>query len=127
MNATIPRYTVYEASGFTHLARQPRHDGVALVRTDVTSIVYNSVSLDHNNEEVTDGTLTVADVISDTLVTDDDRWKVDVTGYNWAWLVPVAAYPSGGNVYQVNVVLTMASGPPIAIPFQVQTLEIHNL
>jgi len=74
---------------------------------------------------VKEGTLTVADVVFDTLQT-DDRWTKDDQGYNFRWQAPADAFPNGNKQYRVEIAFTETGGSPIFyVLWRVRTIERH--
>lgn len=63
---------------------------------------------DDNGTEITGATsLTVADVIYDTL----QSWSIDATGYNFKMLSPATNRPNGDKWQRHQITFTPASGP----------------
>ena len=96
-NATEVYSTVFKNGSATMLARVVGADAQPIVRADIASATYSVFLLDGDDPDsraaVTgqaDVSLTVANVIFDTLQT-DDLWTVDQTGYNFRHVMDVAA------------------------------------
>ena len=86
-------------------------DGALIVQADITSIAYNVYDLDGATPHTatTTGTLTVADVVFDTLQT-DERWSADGLGYNFRADVAASVPAHGGHTYLIDWNFTPASG-----------------
>ena len=119
------------------VARVTGEDGAAINQASISSGVYSIYELDErfpDNREVVTGhdgaSLTIADVIFDTLQT-DDLWKndlgnlIDSTGYNYKHVLDVSAnqaFPTAGKTYLAIATLTPASGQPIPVEFKLECL-----
>lgn len=121
MVAPIP-VTIYEDSGAYLMARVLGGDGSAVQQADVSSIAYSVYDSDDTSSPAT-GTLTVANVVYDTLQT-DSRWTADATGYNVGWSAPASLFPTGDRVYLVEVAVTPASGEVYHLRWDVTTRPI---
>jgi len=104
---------VIEDSAFSLLARLKAGDGDYVTQTAISSIAYSVNRLD-TGDSVGTGTLTVADVIFDTLQK-DSRWTEDSKGYNFLWSVNPTLVPDGGVHYRVEVTFTPATGYPYKV------------
>ena len=103
----------FEDSSFTLLGRVRGSDRQLLQQADLTSISYVVTDLS-DDSEVDSGTLTSADVISDTPVTDDDFWEAqnpgDTIGYNLEIVVPKGWCPNGSRTYQFEFTFQPTTG-----------------
>jgi len=120
MGAIDTQGQVFKRGTATLMARVRGNDAGNITRDDVASIAYSIYRLDEDdvdsraaveNHDAVD--VTVADVIFDALQTDDDRWTVDSTGYNFRHTIPISSYVAfavAGVHYLVEYTLTMASG-----------------
>ena len=99
---------VLEDTDFSLMARVAGVDGDDIVQGDLASIAYAITGADGTS--VGTGSLTVSEVVFDTLQT-DARWSVDSTGYNFRWDVDVSAegLVSPGT-YTFEVAFTAATG-----------------
>lgn len=88
-----------------------QHLGANVKQADITSITYTVI--DSGGATPNSGTLTVADVIFDTLQT-DSRWTEDATGYNFRHTVPAAGFDAAGT-FQIKYIFTPASGSPFIL------------
>ena len=115
--------TIYEDSGAYLMGYVTGGTGAAIVQADVSSIAYKVYDKDDTSSPST-GTLTVADVVYDTLQT-DSRWT-DTTGYNFGWPAPASLFPDGDRVYQVEIQVTPASGEGYPLRFDVTTRSLFG-
>jgi len=80
-------------------------------QSDVSSIAYSTSLESAPDTEVASGSLTVANVIFDSLQeASGPRWKRDNTGYNFLWEAPASIFPTGGTTVIVVITFTPASG-----------------
>lgn len=114
-SASIPNdVNVIEDSGVRWMARVLGQSGSAIVQADVSSIAYSVYDKSDTTTATTTGTLTVSDVIYNTLQT-DSRWGKDATGYNFGWNVPASIFAAGNKTYRIEVKITPSSGEAIHI------------
>ena len=114
-SASIPNdVNVIEDSGVRWMARILGQSGSAIVQADVSSIAYSVYDKSDTSTATTTGTLTVGDVIYNTLQT-DSRWGKDATGYNFGWNVPASIFAAGNKTYRIEVKITPSSGEAIHI------------
>lgn len=107
-----------------------------ITQADITGITYrvweyashkNLIDNTSGSEIGTVGTLTVEDVIFDTLQL-DDAWTRDnpddELGYNFRFTLPRARLPTGGKFYLVRVVVDPADAgeEDFAVLFEIETL-----
>jgi len=118
MVSPIP-VTIYEDSGAYLMARVLGGDGSAVQQSDISSIAYSVYDMDDTSSPGT-GSLTVANVVYDTLQT-DSRWTTDTTGYNFGWSAPASLFATGDRVYKVEVLFTPASGEVFHVQWDVTT------
>lgn len=106
MTAPIHKTAMFEDSSGTFMCRMLASDGSAAQQADVTSIAY--IVYDRTGgASVISGTLTVANVVFDTLQT-ASPWTLDSTGYNFKATLPTTAFPTGGRLYRVEFKWTFA-------------------
>ena len=143
MAAKVVFGEAFEGHTVVLMARVVGADGSPLVAADLTSIKYEVWSIpipteydlrDARSKYVTvsvpekvtsETTLTVADVIFDTLQT-DPRWTKDSTGYNFAVempddafdVIPLDQYPKA-QWHEVAVRFVPTDGEPFAAAFKV--------
>lgn len=105
------------------MARILDEDGDELTQSAVTGVTYSIFSLASDNSRTVvtghDGaSLTVADVIFDTLLT-TKRWTRDDTGYNFRHVVDIsanAAFSTTGK-YLIEYIVDPAVGQNIIVRF----------
>ncbi len=123
--------TALKNGSATLLARVVGNDGLPIVRADLASIKYSVYLLDDQDANARtvvtghdDVSLTVADVIFDTLQT-DALWTVDATGYNFRHVLDVSANPAfamAGRRYLVEFELTPTAGQVILVRFRTNVI-----
>jgi hypothetical protein len=87
-----------------------------LLQADLGTISYKVFRRDQNTyTETATGSLTVANVIFDTAQT-DSGWPYDA-GFNFKYLVPAAAFPTGDRHYRIEFVVTPSGSQPFPIVF----------
>jgi hypothetical protein len=108
IGAQIGSGTVFEDGSASFMSRVYGPDGSALQQADLTSITFKVY--DSGGTEAATGTLTIADVVFDTLQT-DARWNpdIDTTGYNFRD-DRIAGTFAGGGRYTVEYKFTPTSG-----------------
>lgn len=116
---------VIEDSGAFCMARVEGNDAANLTQAAVTSIFAVVLTLD-GTVTTASHELVVADVIFDTLQT-DDRWaraNGDSTGYNLGFVAPAAWFATGGIVNVIELTVTPAAGEVFKIPFHVSVTPV---
>ncbi len=110
MTLGIPTIHADEGAPVSVRARWTKEDGVTYVQADITSITQNTYSINSATPYTVTNTtaLTVATVITDTLVTTAD-WKKDGTGYNFDVVVADSILADGGGHYRVEFVVVGVS------------------
>ena len=123
----ITQATVVEDNGAVLLARVRGTGGDYITQASVNSITVKSFDLngDTGTAVYTDSSVTVADVVFDTLQTSDARWTVDTTGFNLAYVLSTAALPDR-SLYQVEIVIDPASGDDFTLIYQIETIERYS-
>lgn len=107
MNARIYQFRVMEDGSVRLMARMVGLDSQALLQADVSAIAYSFWKTADETTEVGNGTLTVADVIFDTLQT--ESWTLDTTGYNFRWDVPPTLFTEARE-YGLSIKFSLADG-----------------
>lgn len=121
--------TGFKNGSVTCMARVVGADAANITQSDISTGVYSVYLLDDQDSDSRTAvtghaavSLTVADVIFDTLQTEDDRWTEDSTGYNFRYTLDVSsneAFAIAGRNYLIEFTLTPASGQKILVRFQV--------
>ena len=123
--------TTFKNGSVTLLARIVGAGGQNIHQADLGAVKYTVYLLDDQNPdnrtavaEHTNVTLTVAEVIFDTLQT-DSIWTVDATGYNFRHLLDVSVHPAftvAGRRYLVEYQLTPVVGQVILVRFRLNVI-----
>ena len=97
-------------------------DGSSATQSVLSSITWKAWDERNTAAVYASGTLTVADVIYDTLQT-DGRWSADATGYNFRHDITQATFTKPGR-YLIEYTVTMTGGNSfIAGPVVVQVQD----
>lgn len=83
-------------------------DGEDSVRADYSAIAWRVLSADDATQYDAGGSLTVADVVFDTLQ-EDGRWAEDNTGYNFRHTIPHTVFGDVGE-YVIEYTFTTTDG-----------------
>ena len=108
MSAKIQTIRILQGTAPFVLARiLAPDDGDRILQADLSAIVWSLFELDGElSVAIVDGaTLTIADVIFDTLQT-DSRWTKDSTGYNFKHQIPSANLATGGHTFRAEYKFT---------------------
>lgn len=107
--------TVLKNGLLVYLARIRKLDGNLLQQANLTGITYTITDL--LTSLVITGhsaiSLTIADVVFDTLQTGDPRWDVDETGFSFAHELSNAdnqPFPNGGRSYELRYTFSLVGG-----------------
>lgn len=115
----IHPFSAWEDSGFSLMARVYGQTGAAITQAAISAITATFYNIDDEDAPVAIGSpasLTVADVVFDTLQT-DSRWTKDSTGYNFRYDVP-ASYTATGCKARVEIKFDPASGENFHVVFE---------
>ena len=124
MSNTPTIATIYEDTGVTCMSRIFGDDGLAVEQSDVSSIDL-AVFKNTTTSATYTASLTVADVIFDTLQT-DARWSLDSTGYNFRYAVVASVFAEGDYTYRLEFKFTPASGSQYFVIFEIDTVEVFT-
>ena len=123
--------TAFKNGPATLLARVVGSDGQAVTQADIASAKYAVYLLDDQDADGrtsvdghTDVSLTVADVVFDSLQT-DALWTVDELGYNFRHTLDVSAkqaFATAGRRFLVQYELVPNSGQAILVRFRVNVI-----
>ncbi len=118
--------SIWEDGDVTEMARF-QVNGANGTQADVTSIVRKIFNRSASNAEVgSSASLTVADVVFDTLqeASAGGRWTKDSTGYNFKDRVPATKFADGGETYRVEYLFTGSGGEKFWIVFEHPVQEV---
>lgn len=118
------RANVNEGSGADYLARVRIWDASNAQQADITTITYATYDLDSDAPEsaVGSGSLTVSNVIFDTLQTGAE-WTRDSTGYNFKHSLAPSDLPNGGHRFRVVYTFTPGTGEVFTDAVEFDVLE----
>ena len=114
---------IIEGSPLAYLARVVGIDGVLLQQAEVASIRAQVFNRTTAVETYDDDDVSVSGSVFDELQTDDPRWTADKIGYNFAVVIPGAAFPDGSSRYQIEFTITPAVGDPFYLLARVATVD----
>lgn len=113
-----------EDGGAFVMARVVGNDAANITQASVTSIARKTFDLDSATPNTATTTApVVADTIFDTLQT-DARWTEDDTGWNFGDVIAASVLSTGDHHYRIEYVLTMDSGEPVVIKFEIHATSI---
>lgn len=99
----------FAGASFPLMARIAFANGNNITQATTQSIAYEVRPID-NSEAAVQSTLTVANVVYDTLQTTGWDTDKDSTGYNFRWNVPGSLVPKPGKKYLILITFTATSG-----------------
>lgn len=116
----IPVYYVFEDCGALALARILGWTGDLVTQASLDSISYQVVDCDLRDTVTASGALLPADVVFD-IAQNDGSWPYDA-GYNFRFLIPASAFPTGGHRYAVEFTFTPVApeNQPFAVDFEIR-------
>tara|TARA_Y100001963_G_C6669720_1_gene394515 strand:+ start:581 stop:958 length:378 start_codon:yes stop_codon:yes gene_type:complete len=121
MSATITSATIFEDTAPTFLSRVVGNDAANIQQSDFGAITV-AVYKDGSTTATHTDTLTVSDVVFDSLQK-DDRWTADATGYNFRHQIAASVFSDGDATYQVEFLFNPTSGEDWLVLFRVDTVE----
>lgn len=123
-NANDPIEVVaWEDTGLVLMARVLGASGAVVTQATLDSITAKVLDRDDDSLVAT-LTVTIADVVFDTLQTADPRWTADTVGYNFLHAIPATALPSPNKEYRVGYLFTPSSGQPFGMAVDVSTRRL---
>ena len=131
MATTEPiKATVWEDGGAALMARVVGNSATAITQAAITSISYSVFDLSGTtpNTAITGYSavsLTVADVVYDTLQT-DARWTADSTGYNFRHDIAAAVFATGGHRYRIEYKFTPATGSVFWLVYEITAKSLRT-
>ena len=90
-----------------------------------TSAITLAVFKNANTTATYTASLTVADVVFNSLQT-DSRWDKDSTGYNWRYAVIASVFDDGDATYRLEFKFTPTSGSQYFVIFEIDTVEVFT-
>lgn len=145
MAGKITTGVILAGSGVTLMARIAGVAGNLLTQASVSSISYQVTNLTLG-QVAGSGTLTVSQVVFNSLVQNDPRWTADsasqpgadgLWGYNFLTTLPASIFPVSSVVsppplvaaapqtYQVDIVFTPTSGQPFRVSYQAPVIPVY--
>ena len=115
--------SVWEDGGATCMARVAGADGANITQASLSTITVTIFNRRTKAEIVSVASLTVANVVFDTLQT-DARWSLDSSGYNFRHTVAASSLATPGIVHAVEYKFTPATGQVFWVVFDLTTREI---
>lgn len=106
-NAKVYQFRTMEDGSVRLMARMVGLDSQALIKADVTSITYSYWSKADETTQLGTDTLTVNDVVFDSLQT--ESWSVDASGYNFRWDIPPTLFTQARE-YGLAIKFSLADG-----------------
>ena len=126
---SIPEFVVFEGAHAHIMGRLRDSDGSLITQATVSSIAWSIYDHIAPTTVVASGTLTVADVVFDTLQV-DARWTqenpLDSTGYNFRAVYAPTRFPRGGRTYRLEQALTLSSGEVAMYPCNVTVIDMFS-
>jgi hypothetical protein len=116
--------SVYEDSTFSLMARF-EVDGANATQADCSSITIKAWDMSDFDTTVLSASLTVANVVFDTLQT-DGRWSEDATGYNFRYDVADTICVTAGSRYRFEAVVSTSGGKLPPMVWEVLCLETRS-
>lgn len=130
MQAFATQQVFEQTGGVALMGRGTGLTGTNFAQTDFTSITLKIFDMSDPGTPINgdDGdVLTVSDVIFNSLVTNDARWTLDNTGYNFLYETAAADLPSGGRRYRFEfALLPVGADDPFWAVFEVPTLGLFS-
>ena len=124
MAANVEKGVAFEDTGVALMARV-QIAGANAEQADVTSITWKAFDTADTSTVAASGTLTVADVVFDTLQT-DGRWTRDTTGYNFRHNLAASVLVGGGKTYRIEHAWTPASGEVFHTVYEIDTEKLYS-
>lgn len=90
-----------------------------------TSAITVAVFKNANAVATYTASLTVADVVYDSLQT-DARWSKDSTGYNWRFPVVASVFDAGDATYRLEFKFTPTTGSQYWVIYEIDTVEVFT-
>lgn len=109
-------HTAWEGTSLKVMARIVGKDNQVVTQSDVASVSYRVVE-SGDTEIASSASLTVSEVIFDSLQTPDDdpAWTKDSTGYNFMTILPPSVLPNGGKTVYIPFTFTDNTSPTAVV------------
>ena len=126
MSRTLKPATCVVWVGFSPvcLGRILGNDGEPITQATISSINRKIYRLD--GTLISSAAVTVADAVSNTLITNDPRWTLDDEGRNFVDQPPVSNFASPNTAYFILYTFTPVSGEIFPGTFRTSTLPIPS-
>ena len=121
MSNSPTRSTIYEDTGVTCMARIVGADSTAITQS-TTSAITLAVFKNASTSATYTASLTVADVVFNTLQT-DGRWNLDSSGYNFRYSAIASIFADGDATYRLEYKFTPTSGSQYFVIYEIDTVE----
>jgi hypothetical protein len=124
-NAQITKATIFEDSVACNMARAVGVDGANITQASISAITCKVV-VKSTGATVIEPAIVVADVVFDTLQT-DDRWSKDETGYNFRHALITTAFPDADAIYRAQYTFTPTEGATYAfvVAYDIATRKVY--
>ena len=106
------------------MARIQGDDAVNITQS-TTSAITVAVFKNANTTATYTASLTVADVVYDSLQT-DSRWSKDSTGYNFRYAVVASVFDTGDATYTIEFKFTPTTGSQYWVIYEIDTVEVFT-
>ena len=93
------------------------HNLVPVLQINLASVIRKVIRTSDTTTVLGPTTLVISNVVLDTLST-GNIWTIDTTGFNFIDDIPAAAFPTGGEEYQVEYKFTLTSGEVFWLVFR---------
>lgn len=96
--------------------------------SDIETITWAAYDVEGDGTAFTSGSLTVATVVSNTLLT-GAMWTTDSIGYNFTHAIPNTVFTAGGKRYRFEHKFTWSAGTTVSILrpfFEIQVQEVRT-
>ncbi len=102
---------IVRRSGATVCGRVQGNLGTDITQASLSAITYQVVRLDGGGTETVtgSGTLTIADVVFDTLQVGDPRYTLSA-GFNFLAVIPAACFQVGDRFHRIEVTFVPVTG-----------------
>jgi len=117
---------VAEDSDFWLLGRVSLQGVTTDLIDDIETITWAAYDVEGDGTAFTSGSLTVATVMSNTLIT-GGMWSADSTGYNFTHAIDNSEFTTGGKRYRFEHVFTWSAGSTQSILRPFFEIQVQNV